>query len=195
MVDGTREPARRPVEGAAAVRRLHFGCGPRASPGWINADRLCRPGIDCVGDVRDGLALPDASVGYAVAVHVLQDLPCLDVVPALAELRRVLQPGGVLRFSVPDLERAFAAFARGDARWFYVPDAHAASLGAKLVTQVTWYGSVRTPFTWDFARDACDEAGFTRAERVAFRATTSAYPNIVAFDDRERESLFVEATR
>jgi len=175
--------------------RLNWGCGPHPAAGWTNADRTAAPGVDLVGDIRDGLALPSGSVDYAVAIHALQDVPWPDVVPALAELRRVLRPGGVLRLALPDLDRAIDAYRRGDAAYFHVPDCDARTVGAKLVAQVVWYGSVRTPFTWDAAAEACERAGFRGVARAAFRRTTTPWPDIVALDDRERESLFVEARR
>jgi predicted SAM-dependent methyltransferase len=91
------------------IRRLNWGCGPTPAAGWINADLLSAPGIELSGDIRDGLALPDDSIDYAVSIHGLQDLPYLDVLPALRELRRVLRPGGVLRLALPDLERSIEA--------------------------------------------------------------------------------------
>lgn len=90
----------------APVRRLHWGCGENAVPGWINADRRERPGVTVIGDIRDGLPLESASIDYIVSIHALQDLPYFDVVPALAELRRLLVPGGVLRLGLPDMDRA-----------------------------------------------------------------------------------------
>jgi len=176
------------------VRRLHWGCGPNPPGGWINSDRLCGPGIDLCGDIRDGLALADAAIDYAVSIHALQDLPWADIPIALKELRRVLKPGGVLRLGLPDMDRAVAAYQRGDARYFYVPDEHAGALGAKLVTQLIWYGSTRTPMNWDYARESLQRAGFARVDRCAFRETRSRFADIVSLDNRERESLFVEAT-
>jgi len=165
------------------------------APGWLNSDRIARAGIDVAGDIRDGLDIPDDAIGYAVAMHALQDLPYLDLVPALVELRRVLKPGGVLRVGVPDLERAIDAWRRGDARYFYIPDAEVASLGGKLVVQATWYGSVRTPFTWDFFNELCGKAGFREVRRCAFRETRSPWPDIVLLDNRERETLYAEAVK
>jgi predicted SAM-dependent methyltransferase len=179
----------------AGVARLNWGCGPTPAPGWINADRLRAPGIELCGDIREGLALADGAVEYAVAMHALQDVPYLDVVPVLQELRRVLRPGGVLRLGVPDLERALAACARGARDYFYIPDAEVQTLTGKLIVQMTWYGSVRTPFTWEFARELLDKAGFRRVVRCAFRLTASPHTAIVELDNRERESLFVEAVR
>ena len=177
------------------ITRLNWGCGPEPPSGWLNADRRREPGIDLVGDIRDGLALPEDSVDYAVAIHGLQDLPYLDVVPALRELRRVLRPGGVLRVALPDLERSIEAWLRGDAGYFYIPDEETASLGGKLVVQAIWYGSTRTPFTWDFFRELATKAGFGNVARCKFRQTDSAWPEIVALDNRERESLFAEAVK
>jgi SAM-dependent methyltransferase len=176
-----------------ATRRLNWGCGPRPAPGWINSDILVGPGIDVSGDIRDGLALDTASVDYAVAIHALQDVPYVDLVAVLGELRRVLRPGGVLRLGLPDLDRAVRAYLAGDRAYFYVPDADARTIGGKLAVQVSWYGSVRTPFTAEFAAEVLDRAGFRGVTTCRYRETASPWPEIVELDNRERESLFVEA--
>ena len=176
-----------------ASNRLHWGCGSNARPGWINSDRRAAAGVDLCGDIRDGLALADRSIDYAVAIHALQDLPWADIPRALAELRRVLKPGGVLRLALPDMDRAIAAYQRGDPAYFVVPDEHAVTIGAKLVAQLIWYGSTRTPMNWDYAREVLEAAGFRDVRRCAFRQTHSRYADIVSFDDRERETLFIEA--
>jgi SAM-dependent methyltransferase len=128
-------------------------------------------------------------------MHVLQDLPWLDIPRALGELHRVLRPAGVLRLGLPDLERALQAYQRGDRGYFYVPDDDAKSIGAKLVTQIIWYGSVRTPFVFDFIEELLQRAGFARTMRCEYRQTASGYPEIVQFDNRPRETLFVEAEK
>jgi len=173
--------------------RLNWGCGPTPAAGWTNSDQLTAPGIDLSCDIRDGLPLPDDHFEYAVAMHALQDLAYPDIVPALRELRRVLRPGGVLRLGLPDLDRAIRAYRWRRRRYFDVPDDQARTLGGKLVLQITWYGWVRTPFTWDFARELLERAGFAPVRRCAYRRTSCAHPGIVELDNRERESLFVEA--
>jgi|SRR5919198_5942875 predicted SAM-dependent methyltransferase len=175
--------------------RLNWGCGSVIAAGWLNVDRIIRPGVDIAGDIRDGLKLADDSIDYAVAMHALQDLPYLDLVPALVELRRALKAGGVLRVGVPDLERSIEAWQRGDAGYFYIPDDEVASLGGKLIVQATWYGSVRTPFTWDFLQELAARAGFASIRRCAFQQTHSPWPEIVALDNRRRETLYAEAVK
>lgn len=177
------------------LRRLNLGCGAQAAPGWINADLLAGPGVDIVGDLRAGLPIADASLDCIVAMHMLQDLPWPDLAPALAELHRMLKPGGVLRLGLPDLDRAIAAWQRGDGAYFHVPDHDARSVGAKLVTQIVWYGSTRTPFNFEFAREWLERAGFVEVRRAAFGRTGTSIAGITDLDNRERESVFVEATR
>ena len=76
-----------------------------------------------------------------------------------------------------------------------IPDEEEATLGGKLITQILWYGYSRSLFTFDFIADLLSKAGFEQVERCTFRQTSSAFPEIVALDNRERESLFVEAHR
>lgn len=180
--------------GASAPRGLQLGCGPFAAPGLWNADRRGLPGVDLVCDALR-LPLASASLPFVVAIHVLQDLSYLDVIPALRELCRVLRPGGWLRLGLPDLERAIDAYRAGDAGYFHVSDCDAASLGGKLVAQAVWYGAVRTPFTYDCIAELLARAGFVAIERRGFGESGSGALALARLDNRERESLFVEARR
>ncbi len=175
--------------------RLNLGCGPRAAPGWINSDILRLPGVDLSCDIRQGLPLRGSTIDCAVAMRVLQDLAWADTRPALAELNRVLKSGGVLRLGLPDLERAMRAYLDRDADYFYVPDEDASSIGAKLIIQITWYGSVRTPFVFEFIEELLMQNGFERITRCRYKQTASLYPDIVQLDNRVRETLFVEASK
>jgi predicted SAM-dependent methyltransferase len=177
------------------VRRLHWGCGEWATPGWINSDIKQAGGVDIVADIRDGLPLESESIDYAVSVHALPEIPFTELVPTLVELRRVLKPGGVLRLALPDLDKGIDAYHRKDSKYFKVPDEDAQSVGAKFVTQMVWYGYSRSLFTHEFIEEQLEKAGFSRVEHCTFQQTASPYPEIVALDNRERESLFVEAVK
>jgi hypothetical protein len=178
-----------------SVVRLNLGCGAHTRRGWINADARAPAGVDVRCDLRGRLPIGDERIDCIVAMHVLQDLAWPELPSAAAELRRVLKRDGVLRLGLPDLARAIQAYCNGDSRYFYVPDDDARCIGAKLVTQIIWYGSVRTPFTFDFAAELLGNAGFARVVRCAFGETHSEHPDIVQLDNRERETLFVEAFR
>ena len=180
---------------STAVRRLNWGCGMHPETGWVNSDQKTGPNIDISCDIRSGLPFEDASFDYVVSIHALPEVPWPDLVPTLAELRRVLRPDGTLRLALPDLERAIAAYQRADRDYFVVPDEDTRSLGGKLVTQLTWYGYSRTLFTVDFVEELLAKAGFSAVHRCAYRRTHCGDEGIVELDNREGESLFVEGVR
>lgn len=175
------------------IRRLNWGCGMYPDPGWINSDVKEGPGIDISCDVREGLPLEDASIDYVTSIHAFPELPYPDIEPALVELRRVLKPGGVLRLSLPDFEKAIHAYLDGDAEYFLIPDDDVRSLGGKMIVQLTWYGYSKSMYTFDFIEELLYRAGYQRVARCAFKETASEFPGITELDNRERESLFVEA--
>jgi predicted SAM-dependent methyltransferase len=177
------------------VKRLNWGCGGHPRTGWLNSDRADYPGVQLVCDIREGLPLEDASIDYTVSVHALPELPYSDLVPALTELRRVLKPEGVLRLALPDIDKGIDAYRRGDRDYFLVPDDDAHSIGGKFVVQMIWYGHSRTLFTHDFAEELLLKADFSRVARCAYKQTSSPYPEIVDLDNRERETLFIEAVK
>lgn len=104
------------VTPGARGMRLHIGCGPYPIEGWVNLDVHPAP---LSTNVLWGLPLADASVRVIYLSHLLEHLfyPG-DVQPFLDELLRVLEPGGVLRIVVPDIETCIDAYARGDLQFF-----------------------------------------------------------------------------
>lgn len=180
---------------APAVRRLNWGCGTEPEPGWINSDIKQAPEIEISADILEGLPLADESIDYVVSIHALPELRLPDIVPALRELRRVLQTDGVLRLALPDLDRGIRAYLDGDEGYFLIPDEDARSIGSKLITQLLWYGYSKTLFTHDFIAEQLQRAGFSEVHRCSHGQTTSAFPAIVELDNRPEESLFVEARK
>lgn len=180
--------------GSEEVRRLNWGCGDWVEPGWINSDMKEAQGV-LACDIRAGLPIESDSVDYAVSIHALPELPYTEQVIALGELRRVLKPGGTLRLGLPDLERAVDAYKRGDRDYFAVPDDEMASLGGKLVAQLVWFGYSRTLFVRDFIEELLLKVGFAEVYHVHFKETRSRHREIIALDNREAESLFVEAVK
>lgn len=85
---------------------LNLGCGARFHPGWLNAD--LHP-VSHLVKRQNVLHFPwpwaDAAFEMVYCSHLLEHLPGETVPRFLAECRRVLLPGGVLRLVVPDLEQ------------------------------------------------------------------------------------------
>jgi hypothetical protein len=58
-----------------------------------------------------------------------------------------------------------------------------------------WFGYSRSLFVHDFVEELLERAGFTQVNRCRYRQTGSPWPDIVELDNRERESLFMEAVK
>jgi len=126
--------------GADAPLRLHIGCGSRVIAGWKNLDnsrsaRLARiPGALPLAralrlapppppggwprgivwrDIRRRFPELDGSVAAIYSSHVLEHLEEPEARSALAEMHRVLIPGGLLRLVVPDARPMLEDYLRG----------------------------------------------------------------------------------
>jgi predicted SAM-dependent methyltransferase len=75
--------------------------------GWLNSDLISG---DLYLDLERPLPLPDASFAYVFGEHVIEHLPDRAGERLLAEIHRVLRPGGVLRLTTPDLRKIIALY-------------------------------------------------------------------------------------
>jgi SAM-dependent methyltransferase len=116
---------------AADLKRVNLGCGPDAPANWINVDGSWNawfthhPGLrkffeiiglfrkgsgeqwkarPLVHDITKPLPFPSNSIAAIYGSHVLEHLYRSDAIQLLAESKRVLKPGGVLRLVVPDVQ-------------------------------------------------------------------------------------------
>ncbi len=116
---------------------VQYGAGWSAPEGWLNFDssptvwlerlpvigRIIRvnpqrfPDAIRFGDILKGLPVADGSARAVYASHVLEHLSREDVEVALKNTLRILEPGGVFRMIVPDLEaRARRYIERAEAK-------------------------------------------------------------------------------
>lgn len=110
---------------ATESRFTQFGCGLCAPPRWLNFDaspamRLQKlpvignlvpsgpfgryPANVKYGDIVQGLPIPDESIELLYCSHVLEHISLEELRLALGNCYRHLQPGGIFRLVVPDLE-------------------------------------------------------------------------------------------
>lgn len=101
------EPLR---QSAADTRRLHLGCGieslghgAKVLPCWTNID-IEGDGIRTFAwDLTKPFPVADRSIDYIYSEHFIEHISLTDGLALLAECRRVLVPGGIVRLSTPDL--------------------------------------------------------------------------------------------
>jgi len=107
-------PPRRPVNADGKVL-LHIGCGPIASPEFINVDALPYAHVHVVTDHLDDLSdFADGTVDLVYMCHVLEHVRWPQVTRVLQEMKRVLKTGGVLRLAVPDFDRLIEVYRAAD---------------------------------------------------------------------------------
>ena len=88
--------------------KLHLGCGNRrvGLDGFVNVDIRREVNPDIVADIAnlDG-QFPSESAEIIYWCHGLEHVPRPLVIPTLQKLYALLQPGGVLRLSLPDFRQ------------------------------------------------------------------------------------------
>jgi len=117
---GPAAPYIRALLKSGKVLHLHAGCGNVLLSGWLNTDLLdlvgangevTRPGhaylarghVYLKHDATEPYPIPSGTVTSVYSEHYIEHLTLVDAAAWLRELHRVLKPGGVLRFSTPDL--------------------------------------------------------------------------------------------
>lgn len=80
--------------------RVELGSHTRRMPGWIAVDMI--PGVDLYWDLRRPLPFRDGQVDELYSSHALEHFVYRDLMGLLAECRRVLASGAVMRVAVPD---------------------------------------------------------------------------------------------
>lgn len=99
-------PSERPVR-AIRPTKLNLGCGRFPKPGFVNVDWVKAPGVDVIHDLtRLPYPFEDSTFERIEADHVLEHLP--EVFEVMAELHRLLKPGGELVLRVPHFSRGFS---------------------------------------------------------------------------------------
>ena len=150
--------------------RLQLGSGDQLKAGWVNVD--IHPAADLRLDVRRPWPFADATAALVYAEHLFEHLAWPgDSRHFLAEARRILAPGGVLRLSVPDLGRHVRAYVDRDESFraqfapFLPPEA--VTLGDALNHHFRQFGEHQYAYDADTLGTLLRDAGFDDVQRVA----------------------------
>lgn len=175
--------------------KLHFGCGSRILPGWVNLDAYHAPGISLELDLQRELPLADGSVQWIFTEHVLEHIDRKRIAGVFSEFHRILAIGGVARILVPDLDFYCKAYVEGDVEAITtpLPKTHTPADAVNSVFNDHFHR-----FIYDFGtmKIELEKAGFT--DIVHCQYGESPHPEL-AVDSHDASrvlgTLCVEATR
>jgi predicted SAM-dependent methyltransferase len=182
--------------------RVNVGCGPFGQQGWVNLDLFPAPGVTLRVDCRRRLPLADGSARGIHVEHYFEHLePTTERPRFLAECRRSLEPGGVLRIIVPDMHKYVEAYLSPG--WDLLNQVGCggelpqATFGTKIealnhvfVQDGEHYGG----FDAEYLRRTLQQAGFDDIKQVEWRE--GRFPEGAIDREQHRSySLFMEAVR
>ena len=188
--------ARAFLKNATFPLKVNVACGNEPFKDWINLDLNPETPADILWDVTEGLPVPDNSCAYIYSEHFLEHIPIQEGVRFLAECRRSLEPGGVVRIGMPcvqELARQYYENTWAQQPWL-VKYGYA---WIKTRAEYINIGFRDWGHQWLYDFEELDrrlrEAGFDRIERAAWGE--SKYPALRGRETREETLLICEATK
>jgi predicted SAM-dependent methyltransferase len=163
--------------------KLHLGAGPTRLAGWVNIDVFP---AEVAMNISWGLPFADGSAAFAYAGLVFEHLYYAgEALALLRDVRRVLAPGGVFRFIVPDMGLFMHKYAEDDRAFFEhwqkvaIPK-HFAGFSTPMEIINAYNATGRAPsefFTHKFGYDfetlekVGRMAGFSKIKRCSYMAS------------------------
>ncbi|HEX6523625.1 MAG TPA: methyltransferase domain-containing protein [Streptosporangiaceae bacterium] len=155
-------------------------------------------------DITEPLPFEDGSVDWVYAEHLIEHVPLLDAINWLAEVRRILAPGGLLRITTPDL-RAYAAGYLTEGEKFFARHRRRLSVmrvgppmperRAFMVNQIFYLYGHRWIYDHDELRYALTQAGYDPGHITARKFRDGQRQDVADLDTtfRSDETIYVEA--
>ena len=148
------------------TNRLHLGCGSIRLEGFINIDAVVTPAIDfrCrLNKLHD--FFPENSVSEIYICHTMEHITARFLSLYLKQFHHILKKGGILRISVPDIEKCLIA--SKTQRW---TDAQMDLLQGVIGGGQDHKYNYHKLFFWpEYLRQKLETAGFVNIEEYALR--------------------------
>lgn len=143
---------------------------------------------------------PSGTVDAIYSSHMLEHLDRAEARAFLAECRRVLRPGAILRLAVPDLRNAACRYLRlndaeGFLRHLQFDLDKPRGIGARLRRLLSGGRGHHWMYDRHSLTALVESAGFTDIELTSERRTRIADPGGLDLAEREADSLCLEARR
>ena len=142
--------------------RLHLGCGNVGIKDFCNVDIMETTDVDIEDDIRTLGKFPNESAKEIYACHVLEHFSHDEIVPILKRWNEILIPGGIIRISVPDLDRIVKIYA-DNPEHFNTPG-HSPWIGLIYGGQSTPYDYHKTGFNFCWLKYILEQCNFERCQ-------------------------------
>jgi SAM-dependent methyltransferase len=136
-------------------------------------------------NLERGVPLDSNVADYVYSSHVLEHFHQEDAARLIADMYRVLKPGGIVRVCVPDLEIAVRLYQQGHKHqalaYFFAP---------------SWYdlfAQHHYMYDYELLTELLRTQGFVAIRRCQYRE--GATPDLDKLDNRPEETLYVEAEK
>ncbi len=176
--------------------RLVFGCGDTRYPGWVGVDCFRGKSVDLLLDLRRPLPFHNCSVEKCYSEHFLEHLYPEEVELHLAEVIRILVPGGTYRLAVPAALRFAQKYLEGNADFFTLAHPWEPRPLDAVHKIFSWNGQHRTIYDFSQVEYLAKRAGFATIREC--HANQSPDPNLrIDRNEPQRvaETLYAEMTK
>ncbi|MES3031018.1 MAG: methyltransferase domain-containing protein [Patescibacteria group bacterium] len=143
---------------------VNLGCGKNTSKEFINIDTRTMPNVHYIAEVQKLPMLKNNSVDLLYASHLLEHIPRNEVPMTLGEWYRVLKPGGVLRFGVPDFDALIKVYG--------LSQNDVTSIENQLLGQTAPYDDHHTIWNFNYAEKLLKEANFRTIRTWDYKTAT-----------------------
>lgn len=214
-------PLKRKALEELGVRGLQSGCGDAVRRHWLNSDyrslhdeqdqrtapghvyRVAEDRFFIQHEVPEPFPIEDESLAWCYSEHFIEHLTLADGIAWLADMYRLLEPGGFVRVSTPDLRKYAQGYVdptdpflreHGHHIASMVSDPSAVDRPAFMMNQTFYSWGHKWIYDLEEMRFAAVQAGFSAdaVEQRAFRDSRAAEVATIDVPARADESLYVE---
>ncbi len=209
--------------------KLNIGCGPCGISGWLNYDFGILPLISTlpklksilikihllsnsykekwpkikIVDIRKKFPLKDNTVKFLFCSQVLEHFEYWEARSILSECHRVMEKGGILRISVPDIEKVISNYKNNpnkinsarefDKAIFGDEKDKTPNLIKKISIQFIRYH--KWHYNFPYLRDLLKETGFSSIQKCSFRKGKTPDLNKLELEIHKATSMYIEAIK
>jgi len=178
----------------ASSTKLHLGCGPNVLNNWANIDiNISNNNQVIKWDLTEPLPVSPETIEYIFSEHFIEHLTLEQAKELLSDCYQILQSGGVLRLSTPNLKKLIDEYLSGnitewlDVGWDPVTP-------CQMVNECFRLWGHQFVYDYDELKRILNEAGFSHSKLVEWHKSPHDKLNGLEFRPFHCD-IIIEATK